>query len=49
MRVKVLPKRQKGKPLDWDSEEPIEFNYLNSVDINNCIKHGAQVDFFADK
>lgn len=44
MKVKVLPERAKGSPLDWDSENVLSYNYLNTVDINQCINCGASVE-----
>lgn len=42
----IFPKREKDKPLDWKSTEPIINQWLTSVDIESLKKHNGKVEIF---
>ena len=47
LRVKVLPKRAVGEPLDWNYDGRMTM-MVNTVDIAQLIRHGATIHYIGD-
>ena len=48
LKRKIIPKREKGKPLNWNYEGEDQ-GYITSVDYKMLKKYGCKVELLTDK